>query len=340
MPKPKAAILADDLLQQHLLRTALAGFGFEVVLNTAPSKLTQLPTLQVEVWVVNVHDEDENFQWLDELLNGQTPVLFGIDPAPQKNNQDYPRWEKKLYSKLRALKLATPFVPNTDTFAHPNKEPAVELTLPQEFHQQDFSGQVAQQVWLLGASLGGPAAVSSFLNSLPAGLPVAFIYAQHIDPRFETSLPKAIGRHSSYKVKNFIENEPLLYGEVLVAPINYEFEFNSRLLPQATGNAWLGPYGPSIDQVIGNINYSYQHCAGYIIFSGMGSDGSEALKKIDIPNLPIWAQQPDSCASASMPESAIATGKVDFIGTPEQLAAHLVEHLKQQWMTAHEPNPS
>ena len=339
MPKPKAAILADDILQQHHLRTALTSFGFEVVLNTDPSKLSQLPALRPEVWVVTIQNEDEELHWLDELLNGAAPVLFGIEPAPQKNNQGYPKWEKKLYGKLCELKLATDFAPTAESVLHTEKPSVTEIKLPVEFHQQDFSGQIAQKVWVLAASLGGPAAVSSFLNSLPAGLPIAFIYAQHIDPRFEASLPKAIGRHSSYKVKNFVENEPLLCGEVLVAPIEHEFAFTPQLLPHTLNTAWTGPYGPSINQVIRNTNDSFNRNASYIIFSGMGDDGSAAINCLNNP-VTIWAQEPNSCASSLMPESAIATGKVDFIGTPEQLAAHLVEHLKQQWMTAHEPNPS
>ncbi len=62
------------------------------------------------------------------------------------------------------------------------------------------AGEPARQVWLLAASLGGPAAVKEFLDALPGGLPIGFIYAQHIDAAFETALPQAVGRHSQWHV--------------------------------------------------------------------------------------------------------------------------------------------
>ena len=48
MPHPKAAakvgIIADQLLQQHLIKSALRHFGFNVVLTTDPDRLLQSMT--------------------------------------------------------------------------------------------------------------------------------------------------------------------------------------------------------------------------------------------------------------------------------------------------------
>src|SRR5690554_8211926 len=130
---------------------------------------------------------------------------------------------------------------------------------------------------MLGASLGGPAAVKSFLDSLPAGLPVAFIYAQHIDPRFEKSLPAAVGRHCHYKLKNFIENEPLYCGEVLIAPIEHECYCRDGVLSISANAEWHGPYGPCKGQVIVNVLKNYGDRDGNLLLSGMGKEDDHVI---------------------------------------------------------------
>lgn len=339
MALPKVGILAEDLVQQHRLRDALTNYGFEVIFNSSPSKLKALPSIQPDAWIVDLCEEDDqHYQWLDELLSSDKLVLLGLQHAPQKTCPTYPKWEKRLYSKLRSFIQITPVLAADESTltqlpqVNVNNQPP-----PKAFQAQDFSNTVAKQVWMLGASLGGPAAVKSFLDSLPAGLPVAFIYAQHIDPRFEKSLPAAVGRHCHYKLKNFIENEPLYCSEVLIAPIEHEFYFQNNGLPISANAEWPGPYGPSIDQVIVNIDKNYGANAGYILFSGMGNDGADAITQKLSPGTPVWAQTPTTCANSSMPDSAIATGKVTYTGSPQDLALQLVNHVNNYWVTSYEP---
>lgn len=339
MALPKVGILAEDLVQQHRLRDALTNYGLEVIFNSSPSKLDALPSAEPDAWIVDLCEEDDqSYQWFDELLSSDRQVLFGLQKAPHKTCPTYPKWEKKLYSKLRTFMPIAPVLAADESAL--TSLPKVQVNNqppPEAFKQQDFSHTVAKQVWMLGASLGGPEAVKQFLDSLPAGLPVAFIYAQHIDPRFEKTLPSAVGRHCHYKIKNFSNNEPLYCGEVLVAPIEYEFYFQPNGLPASKKTDWPGPYGPSIDQVIVNIDQSYTNNAGYILFSGMGNDGADAITQQLRAGTPIWAQTPATCASNSMPNSAIDTGKVTYTGSPQDLALQLVNHVNNYWVTSYEP---
>ncbi|MDK2779429.1 MAG: chemotaxis protein CheB [Pseudomonadota bacterium] len=343
MALPRVGILAEDRLQQHLLKSALVHFGFDVVVNTDPARFAELDVsgLGLDAWLVDLpHDDDENLSWLETLLDGDVPVLLGTDKAPQKSCPTFPKWEKKLYSKLREIIRDTPVVAeDVAALASLGGPAAAEIPLPSVFATQDYQGQPAWQVWVLGASLGGPEAVKAFLDALPGGLPLAFVYAQHIDPRFEETLSKTIGRHSAYQLKNFTAGQPLLCGEVLVAPITSEFRFNGDGLPQTLDQPWPGPYGPSIDQVILNVAEYYGPRAGYILFSGMGNDGADAIMTLTDRKVPVWAQSPETCANASMPESAIETDRVNFTGDPFQLALQLVNCVKHSWMEKHEPIP-
>jgi len=341
MALPRVGILAADRLQQHLLKSALVHFGFDVVVNTDPQRFALIEVAEApEAWVVDVEEDadEENLDWLDTLLDGDVPVLLGLEKAPQKHCATFPKWEKRLYSKLRELIHVTPAVTADVTVLEKlDHQAGVGIPLPTVFSGQRYEGQPASQVWVLGASLGGPEAVKAFLDALPGGLPVAFIYAQHIDPRFEQVLCNTIGRHSAYQPKSYQDGDSLLCGDILIAPVSNEFVFTADGRFKQKDSAWPGPYGPSIDQVILNVARYYGSAAGYILFSGMGNDGAEAVMTLTDSNVQVWAQSPETCANSSMPESAIETNRVNYIGDPSQLALQLVNCVKHSWTEKHEP---
>ena len=354
MPAPRVGILADDRLQQHMLSSAILHLGFDVVVCTDPARMEWYDASNhaLDVWLVDVVLDNlpEPCEWLDALLDGEIPVLLGFENAPSKTSPGYPRWQKKLYGKLSEIARPVPETAETDTSlaviqalddARIGKGKTVQrLPLPSVFNRLELQGQPASSVWILGASLGGPPAVKDFLDALPAGLPVAFVYAQHIDERFEQTLTTTIGRHSAYELVSIQNNEPLKVGQVLVAPVKYQFQFSNTGHVVLTDEEWPGPYGPSIDQVILNVYKHFRHVCGVILFSGMGNDGSEAIMEISSPEFPVWVQSPESCINSSMPERALETEQVKFRGDPFQLANQLVSRLKKDWMINNEANPS
>jgi len=341
MPLNKAAakvgIIADNLLQQHLLKSALINFGFNVVLTTDPDRMNENSDLgaEVEAWVVDIaDDEGEQLEWLDLLFEGDLPVLFGMGEAPQRNCETYPRWEKRLYSKMKELlKGHSLVIADEDTLSELSagddkaKDP---LPLPGLFKDIEL-GKPAEHIWVLGASLGGPDAVKEFLDALPKGLPVGFIYAQHIDARFQKALVQTLGRHAGVTMVAYEEGKSINTGEVMLAPVEHEFMFDFEGRTMSKSTPWPGPYGPSVDQVMLNVADHFSNRARYILFSGMGNDGAEAAVKISQKPTTIWAQNSESCANSSMPDSTVATGHVSYIGTPRQLASQLVNYLQTQW---------
>jgi hypothetical protein len=67
------------------------------------------------------------------------------------------------------------------------------------------------------------------------------------------------------------------------------------------------------------------------VLFGIGNDGAEAAVKISQHASIIWAQDSKSSANSSMPDSAVFTGHVSYIGSPRQLASQLVNYLQTQW---------
>ena len=326
----RVGVIADDTLQGHLLATAIKGQGYQVVVSTAPDSLEDrwLTADALDLWVVDLSREDRWQPFLDRLLEqAAAPLLFCDGQAPARTASHYPRWERRLVTKLVDY-IGIPAVERLDTVV-PAPAPT-PIPAPREFQALAEGEGVAERVWVLGASLGGPAAVKQFLDSLPPHLPVAFVLAQHIDNGFLDTLCQVLRRDSRLDCQVAGDGSRLGHGRLLVAPVTQSIEFDPDGGVRLTGQPWEGPYAPSIDQVLHNVARGFGRCAGAILFSGMGNDGAITAPRLAADGTRVWAQTADSCAVSSQPDAVRETGCVGYSGTPEQLARQLVEQVRQE----------
>ena len=184
------------------------------------------------------------------------------------------------------------------------------------------------RVWVLGASIGGPQAVKSFLNAIPVELPIAFVLAQHIGTGFATLLAQQLDSTAAFQVIPAQSGHSLRHHQVVLAPVEEDLVIN------AEGQLELKPftqddrlYRPSIDAIMTNVAQRFGRHAGAVIFSGMGNDGLRGAQSIVEHGGVVWAQDAESCLISSMPDHARKAGLVSFSGTPEMLAKRLVEQL-------------
>ncbi len=330
----RIAVVADTSLQRHILQQFLSKHGYQVVLNSDPQQLAvdRLHACETDLWLYDAicASETECIALEYFLSEPSAPVLFGEGAAPARNSEEFPRWERALLKKILQLTESVSVQPlATDQFSDEldRAQPQV-IALPQHFVKERIaSDQPAQQVWLLAASLGGPQAVKAFLDVLPQGLPLGFIYAQHIDANFEGSLPQAVGRHSQWPVRLLTDYHFVRAGEVVVVPIERVLTFTESSRLHTLDSAWEGPYSPSIEQMMRNLAQHYGAHCGVIVFSGMGSDGSLAAEYMHQQGAQVWTQNAESCACSSMPDSVRELGLSRFSATPQGLAHELVQYL-------------
>jgi chemosensory pili system protein ChpB (putative protein-glutamate methylesterase) len=321
--------VSDVVLQRHRLQAATGKFGLDVSFSGDPGRLMAYPAFpDAALWLVTLEDEADHPVLFEHLLeNTEAPVLFGLDQAPKPGTTEYFRWERRLLDKLEKqlghleqLDTAT----DIEELAESTPDAVDAPTLP-HWITPAAPGSVAEEVWILGASLGGPAAVKTFLDHLPPRLPVGFIYAQHIDGNFTEVLTRVLGRHAHYSLKRAEEGYRVRNGDVVLIPVEREWSFDRQGQLTELSHPWPGPYGPSIDQVLLNVaDYYGKHCHA-ILFSGMGNDGAIAAPMLKAYGSRIWVQESTSCGNSSMPDSVAATGCASFCGTPEQLARELVK---------------
>ena len=76
-----------------------------------------------------------------------------------------------------------------------------------------------------------------------------------------------------------------------------------------------------------------------IILSGMGNDGTLGIRALKEYTGMAMAQEPSTAKFGSMPQSAIATGLVDYIAPAEDLPLRLIDYVKTRSLLWQEQHP-
>ncbi len=172
----------------------------------------------------------------------------------------------------------------------------------------------------IGASSGGLEAVSALLRELPPNLGMAFIYVQHLSPDHKSLLTSILSKVTMMKVQEIEEMETILPNNVYIIPNDKGIEVTDghiKLLPRSKGGKPI-----SIDVLFSSLAETHKENVIGIVLSGNGSDGTEGLKAIKEAGGITFAQD-NSAQVSSMPKTSIASGAVDFVLSPKEVARKL-----------------
>ena len=298
-------VVADNASSLVRLRAIVSGWGETVAYGLTAEQMWKSPPLNPSLWIVVSERADDIFDVLSDWSDA--PVLLADDFPSEDPPVYFQQWCSSLSSK----------VAKTMASLGEDEAPAPRKTLRDPEYQ-------FKDVWVLAASLGGPEAVRVFLSEVNPELPIAFVYAQHIEPSFDKMLPSVVGKKSRVQVNFSSDGEMLRKGTVMVFPSHTFASVDGRGRIWVTeGKEWNKPYTPNIDQIIRNVADYYQGNMGIIIFSGMCDDGAAASAELSGKGVPLWAQRPEDCICPAMPEAVIRRNAASFIGTSEELARHL-----------------
>lgn len=173
----------------------------------------------------------------------------------------------------------------------------------------------------IGASAGGLRALEEFFENMSVDSGAAFVVIQHLSPDFKSLMKELLERRTRmavYRVTDGMLLEPnSIY---LISPgKNLVLENNQlHLLEQEERNRH-GINFP-IDIFLESLANNYAERAIGIILSGTGSDGTRGLRTINEAGGFAMVQDPATAEFDGMPRTAIATGVVDQVLSPQGLA--------------------
>jgi two-component system, chemotaxis family, CheB/CheR fusion protein len=195
--------------------------------------------------------------------------------------------------------------------------------LPTDTQQQEVGEQTARfPIVGIGASAGGLEAFLAFLSALPPQTGMAFIFFQHLEPHHESHLPEILSRATAMPVLHARDGVRVQPDRLYVAPPNVVLTIEDgalRLSPRVENGVQYYP----IDQFFFSLAKDQGNRSIGVILSGSSSDGAQGLRAIKCAEGTTLAQDEGSAKFGGMPHSAMATGAVDFVMSPQMIAAEL-----------------
>ncbi|WP_426688830.1 chemotaxis protein CheB [Rhodanobacter ginsengiterrae] len=175
----------------------------------------------------------------------------------------------------------------------------------------------------VGGSAGGLDAYIRLLKHLPNDMGVAVVIVNHAR-KFASRLHEILPGFTTMPVELIVDSLRIAPDRVFIIPAQRDlhvFHGEFRLEPISKPRGW-----PDVITVF--LRSVAEHWDGKliaVILSGYDGDGAEALRAIKEVGGTTIAQRLDTAQQPDMPESAIASGFVDFVLSPEDIAKAIVQ---------------
>jgi chemotaxis response regulator CheB len=174
----------------------------------------------------------------------------------------------------------------------------------------------------VGGSAGGLDAYIRLLKNIPADMGAAIVIVNHLRT-VATQLHEILPRFTKLPVELITDKLDIKPDHVFIIPENRDLHVldgEFRLKPISKPRGW-----PDVITVF--MKSLTEHWDGKliaVIVSGFDGDGAAALSGIkEVGGITI-AQKPETASQPDMPESAIASGYVDLILSPEEITQEII----------------
>lgn len=183
-------------------------------------------------------------------------------------------------------------------------------------------GQIA--LVAVGASTGGPQALSGLLAPLPRTFAAPIVCVQHISPGFLEGLVRWLQSHCRLKLGLAESGQRPEPGQVYFAPDGYHLTINpdGRLgfAPCVDGDL----HCPRVDRLLQSVASVHGARGLGILLSGMGRDGAVGLKRMRDAGSPTIVQDEATSVIYGMPRAAVDLGAAEHVLPVDAIAPMLL----------------
>lgn len=292
-----------DIITMDIVMPKLDGFE-------TTRRIMQIKPIPIIIVSANYskEDVDKSFKALDAGALAIMEKPIGV--------QD-PRYERMAEVIIDSLKIMAEIklVTRRQTPSHKfNASPAAASTITE-------SKTNKVEIIAIGASLGGPQALSSILADLPSSFPIPILVVQHISTGFTKGFVDWMQNATQLKVSLAKDGEMALPGHVYIAPDDIHMEINKNHYIRLVNTPPETGLRPSVSHLFNSMAQSIGPRGAGIILTGMGRDGVDGLLKMRQSGAITIAQDQESSLMFGMPKEAIQIGAVSHILPLSQIAA-------------------
>lgn len=193
---------------------------------------------------------------------------------------------------------------------------------------QHHSVKNQNKIIALACSTGGPRSLQSVIPLLPSDLNAAIVLVQHMPVGFTGSLAQRLNELSKVTVKEAEDGEIIKKGFVYIAPggshlkVLKEGEHHSISISSEPPVGGLRPCANLMYDSLVNSSYDEIVC---VILTGMGSDGTEGIKKLSNRKATyVIAQDKETSVVYGMPKVIAESGLVNEIAPLEEISQKII----------------
>jgi two-component system chemotaxis response regulator CheB len=156
---------------------------------------------------------------------------------------------------------------------------------------------------VIGASTGGPSAVTEVLKRLPKNFPCPIIVVQHMPQKFTLAFSHRLNKQCHLDITEAVDGDVLMPGKVFIAPGGKQLvidKSNTRRIRIIESGDNIR-YKPCIDITLASVSNIYGKDTLAIVLTGMGNDGCDGARLLKQKQATVWTQTEESCVVYGMP---------------------------------------
>lgn len=176
----------------------------------------------------------------------------------------------------------------------------------------------------IGASTGGPGALSKILSQLPLNLPLAILIIQHVDEKFIDGLAKWLEVQTNRKVQLAMPGDIPKPGGIMLASRNQHMVIRHNGTVHYTNIPNDISFSPSVDVFFHSLYQNWPRKSIAVLLTGMGTDGAQGLKNLKDKGWHTIAEHEKSCVIYGMPRAAVEKGAAVEIVDCNHMAAAIL----------------
>jgi two-component system chemotaxis response regulator CheB len=181
-----------------------------------------------------------------------------------------------------------------------------------------------RDIVVIASSLGGPAAISTLLGSLPANFPAAILIAQHLSPESPKRLARMFSKVGPLPVEYGKEGDTIAPGKVFMAPPDLHMVVRGTGLIGLDFEPKVHHSRPAADPLFASAAKHYGSRVIGIVLTGSDGDGRDGLKAVTEAGGIGIVQDPHEALAPDMPAKAIDGGLVQYIVPLKEMGRLLI----------------
>jgi two-component system, chemotaxis family, protein-glutamate methylesterase/glutaminase len=183
---------------------------------------------------------------------------------------------------------------------------------------------------VIGASTGGPNAITRLLSALPADFPVPIAVALHIPAGYTDALAVRLNEQCQLEVAEADEGMLLRPGLAVLAPGGQHLLVHRRgteLRAQLSSSPRESLYYPSVNVLFESAAQAASSGVLAVVLTGMGDDGCLGAGAVRRAGGVVLTEHESSCVIYGMPRSVVEAGHSSAVAALDQLPRLILDHL-------------